>query len=285
MERLKLYWRLMRMDKRAGIWLLWAPAFWALCLASEGHMRLKWIILFFLGTVLTRAGGCVINDVFDADIDGSVARTRDRVLTTGEVSRKEALILASMLFILAFLCVLPMGKLAIGLSFIALFLALTYPLLKRFFAIPQLYLGLAFSFGIPIAYATILGRVPGSAWLLYAANIAWTVAYDTLYAVADKEDDLHLNIYTSAITWGKYDVIGAFCCYGIFLTIMLCIGVVYHLNLIYWSAWILVLVGIACQYPKVKNKNRMANYQAFLQNVYFGFIFFMGIFLSYCFNG
>jgi 4-hydroxybenzoate polyprenyl transferase len=285
MERLKLYGRLMRMDKRAGIWLLWAPTFWALCLASSGHIGFKWIILFSLGVVLTRAGGCVINDVFDADIDGAVARTENRVLATGEVSRKEAIILAFILFIFAFLCILPMGKFAIGLSFIALFLALTYPLLKRFFPIPQLYLGLAFSFGIPIAYAAILGRVPASAWLLYAANIAWTLAYDTLYAVSDKEDDLHLNIYSSAITWGNYDVIGAFCCYGIFLVIMLCVGFVYHLNLIYWLAWILVLVGIAYQYPKVKNKDRNANYQAFLQNTHFGFIFFMGIFLALYWKG
>ena len=214
----------MRLDKPIGILLLLWPTLWAQWLASHG--RPDWLILwiFVIGVVLMRSAGCVINDYADRDIDPHVARTRERPLAAGKVSPKEALLLAAGLALLAFLLVLPLGKLVIRLSFVALFLAASYPFTKRFFAIPQAYLGIAFGFGIPMSYAALWGAVPQEAWLLLAANVFWAVAYDTEYAMVDRVDDLKIGIKTSAITFGRYDIAAIAVCYAATLAILAWVG-------------------------------------------------------------
>ena len=194
-ERLDLYERLMRLDKPIGILLLLWPTLWALWLSAYGRPDWRVVWIFVLGTVLMRSAGCVINDLADRHIDPHVARTKDRPLAAGKVSKKEAVMLFLLLSLCAFCLILPLQNLkVIGLSFVALFLAATYPLTKRFFAIPQAYLGIAFGFGIPMAYAAHLDTVPRVAWCLLLANVFWAIAYDTEYAMFDREDDLKIGI-------------------------------------------------------------------------------------------
>ncbi len=204
-ERLTEYEKLMRLDKPIGILLLLWPTLWGQWFAGQG--RPDWLILwlFVVGVVLMRSAGCVINDYADRDFDPHVARTRDRPLAAGRVSPKEALALAGGLSLLAFLLILPLDPLVWKLSFVALFLAASYPFTKRFFAVPQAYLGVAFGFGIPMSYAALWGTVPTEAWWLLLANVFWAIAYDTEYAMVDREDDLKIGIRTSAITFGRFD--------------------------------------------------------------------------------
>src|SRR5574343_1894474 len=214
-EKLDLYEKLMRLDKPIGILLLLWPTLWALWLSSLGSP--KWIIVwvFVLGTVLMRSAVCVINDYADRDFDKHVERTKERPLTAGRVSTKEALWLFAGLSLVSFALVLALGKpLVIALSVPALFLAARYPFTKRFLAIPQAYLGIAFGFGIPMAYAAQQGNVPAEAWWLLLANIFWAVAYDTEYAMVDRNDDLKIGIKTSAITFGRCDVAAVMLCYA-----------------------------------------------------------------------
>ena len=216
-ERLSQYEKLMRLDKPVGILLLLWPTLWGQWLASNGQP--SWLILwiFVMGVVLMRSAGCVINDYADRHIDPHVARTRERPLAAGKVSPREALFLAAGLSLLAFLLILPLNKLVLMLSVIALFLAASYPYTKRFFAIPQAYLGIAFGFGIPMSYAAIWDSIPSEAWILLAANTFWAVAYDTQYAMVDRADDLKIGIKTSAITFGRFDLAAIAVCYGITL--------------------------------------------------------------------
>ncbi|MBN3859124.1 4-hydroxybenzoate octaprenyltransferase [Neisseriaceae bacterium PsAf] len=283
MNKIKLqqYASLMRLDKPTGTLLLLWPTYWAIWLASAGQPQWQIIILFTLGTFFMRSAGCVINDIYDSDIDKQVERTKDRPVTTGKVSKREALILFTVLCLLALMCLIHLNRLTKELSLVAVFLTLTYPLMKRFFKVPQFYLGLAFSFGIIMAYAAILNEVPWVAWILYVANIFWTLGYDTVYAIADKPDDLKLNIHTSAITLGRYDVIGVMFFYACFLSLMIVVGLEYELTYPYWLAWLLTTILMGLQYPKIKNRDRDLCYQAFLQNKWFGFIILLGIVLHY----
>ena len=223
--RLDLYEKLMRLDKPIGILLLLWPTLWALWIASDGHPDWPIVGIFVLGTVLMRSAGCVINDYADRDFDPHVARTKDRPLAAGKVSKGEALLLAAVLALAAFLLILPqMNLLLIELSAAALFLAASYPLTKRFFAVPQAYLGIAFGFGIPMAFAAELDHVPLIAWVLLLANIFWTIAYDTEYAMVDREDDLKIGIKTSAITFGKNDVLIVMACYLAAISVLVAVG-------------------------------------------------------------
>ena len=207
-QRLGHYEKLMRLDKPIGILLLLWPTLWGLWLAADGVPSMIVLAIFVLGTVLMRSAGCVVNDYADRDFDAHVERTKNRPLATGAVSTKEALLLAAGLSLCAFLLILPLNRLTIELSFLGLFLAASYPFTKRFFAMPQAYLGIAFSFGIPMAFAAQTGEVPFIAWFLMGANLLWVIAYDTEYAMVDKVDDLKIGIKTSAITFGRYDVAG-----------------------------------------------------------------------------
>src|SRR4030066_675256 len=211
-EKFKDSARLMRLHRPIGILLLAWPTLWALWIASQGRPDPHVLVVFVLGVVLMRSAGCVINDYADRHFDPHVARPRDRPRAAGKVSPKEALLLAAGLSLLAFLLILPLNALVLKLSVIALFLAASYPFTKRFFAIPQAYLGIAFGFGIPMSYAALWGEVPLEAWILLAANTFWAIAYDTQYAMVDREDDLRIGIKTSAITFGRFDPIALAIC-------------------------------------------------------------------------
>ncbi len=275
--KLNLYERLMRLDKPIGILLLLWPTLWALWIASYGQPGWILVWIFVLGTVLMRSAGCVVNDYADRYFDPHVERTRDRPLAAGAVSVREALLLAAGLALCAFLLILRLPNLVLLLSVVALFLAASYPYTKRFFAVPQAYLGVAFGFGIPMAFAAIQEQVPMLAWILLAANIAWAMAYDTEYAMVDREDDLRIGIRTSAITFGRYDVLTVMLCYGITLAILVFVG-----RLMYYGPWYYAGLAVAAaiagyHYTLIRGRQRMPCFKAFLHNNWFGAAVFAGI--------
>jgi len=281
-EKLDLYEKLMRLDKPIGILLLLWPTLWALWLSSNG--RPDWIVLwvFVLGTVLMRSAGCVINDYADRDFDRHVERTKERPLTAGRVTTKEALWLFAGLSISAFVLVLLLGNsLVIWLSVPALFLAASYPFAKRFFAIPQAYLGIAFGFGIPMGYAAHLHSVPVEAWWLLLANIFWAVAYDTEYAMVDREDDLKIGIKTSAITFGRFDVAAVMACYAVTLGIIGGIGYSRHLGWPFFAGLAVAAGIMGLHYTWIRGRERMLCFRAFLHNNYVGLAIFCGIVVSF----
>jgi 4-hydroxybenzoate polyprenyltransferase len=277
LERLVLYEKLMRLDKPIGILLLLWPTLWALWIASAGQpgWLLTWI--FALGTVLMRSAGCVVNDYADRDFDRHVERTRDRPLTAGKVSAKEALLLAAGLAICAFLLILPLPRLVWWLACVALFLAVSYPFTKRFFAIPQAYLGIAFGFGIPMAFAAVQEALPPIAWLLLAANIVWAVAYDTEYAMVDRDDDLRIGIKTSAITFGRFDVAAVMLCYALTLALLALAGRQLGYGVFYYAGLAAAAAIAGYHYTLIRGRERMACFKAFLHNNWFGAAVFAGI--------
>ena len=280
-ERLNAYERLMRLDKPIGILLLAWPTLWGLWLSSGG--KPDWVVLwiFVLGVVLMRSAGCVINDYADRDFDPHVGRTRDRPLATGLVSPREALALAAGLALLALLLILPLRNvLLIQLAVVAAVLAATYPYTKRFFALPQAYLGIAFGFGIPMAYAAHLEAVPAIAWWLLAANVFWAIAYDTEYAMVDREDDLKIGIKTSAITFGRHDVSAVMICYGISLALLVYAGWRIHLGWAYYTGLFLAAGVAAYHYTLIRERDRSKCFRAFLHNNWFGAAVFAGIVLD-----
>ena len=285
-EKLDLYERLMRLDKPIGILLLLWPTLWALWLSSNGKPDWTVLWVFILGTVLMRSAGCVINDYADRDFDCHVERTKERPLTAGKVTTKEALALFAGLSLAAFVLVLMLGNtLVIWLSVPAIFLAASYPFTKRCLAIPQAYLGVAFGFGIPMACAAHLHSVPLEAWLLLLANVFWAVAYDTEYAMVDREDDLKIGIKTSAITFGRFDVLAVMLCYAATLGILGWVG--YRLQL-GWAFYISLIVAaeiMGMHFVWIRKRERMACFKAFLHNNYVGLAIFVGIVLDYGLSG
>ncbi|PTU64306.1 MULTISPECIES: 4-hydroxybenzoate octaprenyltransferase [Chromobacterium] len=280
-ERLTVYMQLMRMDKPIGTFLLLWPTLWALLIAGQGRPDPLIVLIFVVGTFLMRSAGCVINDYADRDFDGHVARTRQRPFARGAVGKKEALLLAAGLALLSLLLILPLNGLTLLLSVPALFIAASYPFTKRFFPVPQAYLGLAFSFGIPMAFAAQTGEVPALAWLLLLANASWTLAYDTAYAISDKPDDLKIGIKTSAITFGDYDVLAIMLFHAVFLALMTGIGL--HLALA-WPFYLSLLVAVvlmAKQYQDIRERDRAACFKAFLDNNRVGAAILVGVALSY----
>lgn len=280
-ERLTVYMQLMRMDKPIGTFLLLWPTLWALLIAGQGRPDPLIVLIFVVGTFLMRSAGCVINDYADRDFDGHVARTRQRPFARGAVGKKEALLLAAGLALLSLLLILPLNGLTLLLSVPALFIAASYPFTKRFFPVPQAYLGLAFSFGIPMAFAAQTGEVPALAWLLLLANASWTLAYDTAYAISDKPDDLKIGIKTSAITFGDYDVLAIMLFHAVFLALMAGIGL--HLALA-WPFYLSLLVAVvlmAKQYLDIRERDRAACFKAFLDNNRVGAAILVGVALSY----
>jgi 4-hydroxybenzoate polyprenyltransferase len=280
-ERLSLYARLMRLDKPIGILLLAWPTLWGLWLAGAGRPDTMIFWVFALGIVLMRSAGCVINDYADRDFDPHVERTRNRPLAARKVSTREALLLAAGLALLSFLLILPLKNLLlIQLSFAAAFLAASYPFTKRFFAIPQAYLGIAFGFGIPMAFAAQLGEVPPVAWVLLAANMFWAIAYDTEYAMVDRADDLKIGIKTSAITFGRHDVAAVMACYGISLVLLAYAGGLLGLGK-YFLLGLSVAAGIALyHYTLIRKREPARCFRAFLHNNWFGGAVFAGIVLD-----
>lgn len=280
-QRLGHYQKLMRLDKPIGILLLLWPTLWGLWLAAEGFPNIVILVIFVLGTVLMRSAGCVVNDYADRKIDPHVTRTKNRPLATGVVSTKEALLLAAGLSLCAFLLILPLNRLTLGLAVVALFLAASYPFTKRFFAMPQAYLGVAFSFGIPMAFAAQTGELPLIVWLLMAANLLWVIAYDTEYAMVDRVDDLKIGIKTSAITFGRFDVAGIMLCHTGFLGIMVGIGLMQNLGAAYYAGLVAASGLIAYQYRLIHERDPACCFKAFLHNNWVGAVVFAGIALDY----
>jgi 4-hydroxybenzoate polyprenyltransferase len=280
-QHLTLYLRLMRLDRPIGILLLLWPTLWAIWIASSGHPPLLILLIFVAGTVLMRSAGCVINDYADRDIDKHVKRTEQRPITSGQVAPREALWLAAALAIVAFLLILPLNTLTLLLSVPALLLAGSYPYTKRFLVIPQAYLGIAFGFGIPMAFAAIQGSVPALAWWLLLANIFWCIAYDTEYAMVDRDDDIHLGIHSSALLFGKYDVIAVMSCYAAALAILAYVGNLLNLGIVYYSG-LLAATGIAVfHYTLIHQRQRESCFRAFLHNNWLGAAVFAGLALDY----
>jgi 4-hydroxybenzoate polyprenyltransferase len=281
LTRLGLYAKLVRIDKPIGTLLLLWPTLWALWSASQGLPPLDILVIFVAGTFLMRAAGCAINDYFDRDFDRHVQRTETRVLTTGQISPKEALWVAAMLALIAFLLVLLLNPLTIALSFAALALAATYPLMKRLFGVPQAYLGIAFGFGMPMAFAAVTDTVPLVAWVFVVANIFWTVAYDTEYAMVDREDDIKLGLKTAAITFGRYDVLAIGLCYAISLALLALAGSLLDWGAAYYAG-LTVAAGIAATHIYwIRDRDRDACFKAFRHNNWFGAAVFAGIVLQH----
>lgn len=280
-HQLNAYARLMRLDKPIGILLLLWPTLWALWLAADGHPHWIFVGVFSLGTILMRSAGCVMNDVADRNFDGHVARTNQRPLVAGEVGVKEALKLVAILCLIAFGLVLMLNRLTILLSIPALFLAASYPLTKRFFALPQAYLGIAFGFGVPMAFAAIQGMIPTEAWLMLLANICWALAYDTEYAMVDRKDDLKIGIRSSAITFGRFDVAFIMFFYLMMLALMAYVG--HCLNLAWpYYAGLLAALGVALyHYQLIKNRDEAQCFKAFLHNNWVGALILAGILMNY----
>ena len=280
-EKADLYERLMRLDKPIGILLLFWPTLWALWISAHG--KPSWIVvwIFTLGTVLMRSAGCVINDLADRDFDPHVARTKDRPLAAGKVSTKEALLLFGLLVSCAFVLILPFRSWSIvGLSVVALFLAATYPLTKRFFAVPQAYLGVAFGFGIPMAFMVNLNAIPPVGWWMLLANVFWAMAYDTEYAMVDRADDLKIGIKTSAITFGRFDVLAIMLCHTLFLLLMGVVGAMAGLGAVYLAGLMAAGVLIMQQYRQIRPREPAACFAAFLANNRVGAVVCAGLVLD-----
>ncbi len=280
-RKLDLYEKLLRLDKPIGTLLLLWPTLWALWLSANGRPSWKIVWIFAIGTLLMRSAGVAVNDFADRKFDPHVARTRNRPLAAGRVSPKEAWTLAAVLALIAFVLILPLGRLVIMLSFCALFLAITYPFTKRFLALPQAYLGVAFGFGIPMAYAAQTKGLPAMTWWLLLANIFWTMAYDTEYAMVDRDDDRKIGIRTSAILFGRYDVAAVMLCHAAFLAVMAGVGWSLKLAWPYYAGLLCALALAVYQYVLIHDRDPQSCFRAFQDNNWVGAAVFAGIVLVY----
>ena len=279
-EKLNAYEKLMRLDMPIGILLLLWPALWGLWFAAPRMQRLDILLIFVLGTILMRSAGCVINDYADRDIDPHVERTKNRPLATGLVSPKEALVIAAVLLLLSFVLVLFLNKLTIVLSVVALVVAASYPYSKRFFPLPQAWLGIAFGMSILMAFAAYRDNLPPIAWWLFIANIFWAIAYDTEYAMVDRDDDMRLNIKTSALLFGVFDVVAVMACHGLFIAILAGIGLWTKLGVAYYVGLALACGMILHQYQLIKTRDRDKCFAAFQNNNWVGMAIFAGLALD-----
>ena len=277
LPRLPFFIAVARLDKPIGIYLLLWPTLWALWLAAEGYPGWHLFLVFTLGTALTRSAGCIINDIADKDLDGRVERTQTRPLAAGNLKVSEALLFMSILMLLALLLVLTTNPLAIGLAAVAAIITCIYPLMKRYTYLPQVVLGIAFSFGIPMAYAATRNAVPGVAWLMLVANMLLTVAYDTIYAMVDRDDDLKIGIKSTAILFGDLDrfMIGVLQAGFIFCMVLL--GHRLTLAWPYWLGLIGAAILLAYQQWLIKERIKARCFAAFLNNHWVGMVIFIGI--------
>jgi len=275
------YFRLMRLDKPIGIYLLLWPTLWALFLAKRGIPDMDLLIIFTLGVILMRSAGCVINDFADRKIDKFVMRTKDRPLTSGEVSKKGALILFSFLILMSFGLVLMTNFLTVQLSIVAVFLATLYPFVKRWSNLPQFVLGSAFAMSVPMAFSATLDEIPLSAWLVFLATIIWTVIYDTIYAMVDREDDLKINVKSTAILFGKYDLIIIFLLHLLLIVILVMISQEFQLGNYFNMAIVITTLLMFYHQHLIKDRDRANCFKAFLNNHYIGIVILLGIVLSF----
>jgi 4-hydroxybenzoate polyprenyltransferase len=280
-SRVDAWERLVRLDRPIGILLLLWPTLAALWMAALGRPELSLVLIFALGTVLMRSAGCAFNDAIDADYDAHVKRTRARPVVTGEVSRGEAVAVGAMLALAAFGLVIFTNPATVRLSFIALMVALAYPFFKRFFALPQAFLGIAFSFGIPMAFAAVRGQAIPLAWWMLAINLLWVIAYDTEYAMVDRDDDAKIGMRTSALTFGRYDIAAIATCYVAYLAGMVWVGRTMSLGPIYYGGLAAAAGCAAYHLAIIRNRDRDACFRAFLHNHWLGFAVFAGTALDY----
>ncbi len=279
--RLDAYERLIRLDKPIGTLLLLWPTLWAIWIASEGRPSLHIVLVFSIGTLLMRSAGCAINDFADRNFDGHVERTRRRPIPSGEIQPWEAVAVAAALSLVAFGLVLTLPPLSISLSLVALFLAASYPFTKRFFWFPQAYLGVAFGFGIPMAFGAILGSLPPVCWWLLLANILWAMAYDTEYAMVDREDDLRIGIRTSAISLGRFDVAGVMFFYVAMLVLLAWVGAMAGLGAAFDAGLAGAAAMMGYHWFLIRGRSRDRCFKAFMHNNWVGAAIFAGIVLSY----
>ena len=275
------YARLMRLDKPVGIYLLLWPTLWALLMAAQGLPPLDIGIIFVAGVIVMRSAGCVINDYADRKVDGSVKRTAQRPLATGEVTAKQALKLFAALIAMAFVLVLFLNWQTIALSVVALLLASSYPFMKRYTHLPQVVLGAAFGWAIPMAFMAVLETVPTYAWWLFVANLLWTVAYDTMYAMVDRDDDLQIGVKSTAILFGKNDVLIVMSLQALALGILACIGVAINATWPYYAAIAFSALLCVRQYQLIKRRQREGCFTAFLENHYVGLAITIGTALHF----
>ena len=276
-SRLSLYLDLIRWDRPAGSYLLLWPTLSALWIAANGFPGWHLLIVFTLGTFLMRSAGCAVNDVADRDFDRHVKRTAQRPVTSGAVSTREALLLGAALALVAFALVLTTNTATIAWSVAALAVSIFYPFTKRFFSMPQAVLGVAFSFGVPMAFAAVRGEVPALAWVLLLGNLCWVIAYDTEYAMVDRDDDLKIGIRTSAITLGRFDVAGVMAFYALFIAVWGAVGVHLGLGPLYYAG-LAAAAGIALwHYTLIRTRSRDGCFRAFRLNHWLGFAVFVGV--------
>ena len=283
-DRLKQYWLLARFDRPIGILILLWPALWALWVASNGKPDLLVLFIICSGVVLMRAAGCVINDYADRDFDPHVERTRQRPIAAGKVSPKEALILFIVLCLCAFVLVLQLNIMTIMLSFVAAFLAASYPFMKRYTNLPQAYLGIAFGFAVPMSFSAQTNTVPMVAWIMYLAVMLWALVYDTMYAMVDKEDDLKIGVKSTAILFGEKDREIMAGLQLIIIALLLIIGLIQQLGSFYYAG-IVVASGLSVYQQKlIFNRDKALCFKAFLNSNYFGLAVFAGLVLDYLVN-
>ncbi|MGI9878184.1 4-hydroxybenzoate octaprenyltransferase [Vibrio chagasii] len=277
----KAYWQLTRMNRPIGTLLLLWPTLWSLIIAAQGMPDFDVLVVFVLGVVLMRSAGCVINDFADRKVDGHVKRTKQRPLPSGLVSSKEAVILFLVLAVISFLLVLTMNPLTIKLSFIGVGLAFIYPFMKRFTHLPQLFLGLAFSWAIPMAWAAQTNELPSIVWFIFVINALWTIAYDTQYAMVDRDDDLKIGIKSTAILFGRFDKLIVGSLQLVTLAMLIALGMHYHLgDTFYWA--LLVAGGLfVYQQHLMRHRDRDLCFQAFLNNNYVGMAVTIGLFITF----
>ena len=274
------YFRLMLLNKPIGIYLLLWPTYWALFLSAGGWPDIDLLIIFTFGVVITRSAGCVINDYADREIDKHIARTRDRPISTGEIRPKAALLLFFVLGLAAFALVLLTNTLTIKISFIAIALAVLYPFTKRWTNLPQLILGLAFAMSVPMAFSAQTGTVPASAGWIFLATVLWTLIYDTLYAMADRDEDLKIGVKSTAILFAKYDQIFITLLQILLMIVFIKIGNLFDLGAFYDISLIIILFFMIYHQFLIKKRQKMDYFKAFINNHFIGMTVFFGIFLS-----
>ena len=280
-RRLDAYERLIRLDKPIGTLLLLWPTLWALWLAADGKPGAGIVVVFVVGTLLMRSAGCAVNDFADRNFDPHVERTRLRPLAAREIAPWEALVVGAILAAAAFGLVLYLNRFALVLSFLGLVIAATYPYAKRVFALPQAYLGIAFGFGIPMAYAAVQDRLPLECWLLLGANVFYAFAYDTEYAMVDRADDAKLGIRTSALTLGRWDVAGVMASYGLMLALLALVGMLRGLAWPYYVGLASAGAMMAYHWTLIRDRSREGCFRAFRHNNWVGAAVFAGIAASF----
>jgi 4-hydroxybenzoate polyprenyltransferase len=282
--RLDAYERLIRLDKPIGTLLLLWPTLTALWIATSGAPSPAIVGIFALGTLFMRSAGCAMNDHADRSFDGFVERTKDRPLARRDIQPWEALALAAVLALAAFLLIIRFNRFTILLSVPALAIAIVYPFFKRFFVLPQAFLGIAFSFGIPMAFAAVFGAVPAGGWWLFAANFFWVVAYDTEYAMVDRDDDLKLGLRTSAIAFGRFDVLAVMACYAVYLGMLVWVGRMQGLGPFFYAGVLVATLLALWHYVLIRKRERGACFRAFLSNHWVGLAIFAGTVADYAFR-